>query len=151
MEILGIGPTELLFVILIAILVMGPEQMRNAGRIVARWTRTILMSDALMAIRQVSRETRKQWTLFIREANDDLQKINPANIVTEPWQNKPKFSQFKAPPKSISTNAKPEGESSNPDSLPPERIDNSPQPLTDSGSTPTPDGESNTHPSTQTD
>lgn len=151
MEILGIGPTELIFIIIIAILVMGPDQMQNAGRIVAKWMRTVLMSDAWMAIRQVSRETRKQWTSFLREANDDLQKIDPTRIGTEPWQNKPKFSQFKTPSKSISTDAKREGKSSDPDPLPSRRMDGAPQTQVDSGSMSIPDGDTNPGATSRTD
>jgi len=151
MELFGIGPSELIFVILIAILVMGPDQMQNAGRTVAKWMRSIMMSDALTAIRQVSRETRKQWTLFIREANEDLQKIDPTTSGSEPWQNRQKFTQPKAPPKSISTDAKPAGEASDPDAQPSDITDDSSQPLINRGSSSIPNGDSNPGVSTQTD
>ena len=37
MEILEIGPSELIFILLIAIIVLGPKEMQNAGRTVGRW------------------------------------------------------------------------------------------------------------------
>jgi Sec-independent protein translocase protein TatA len=83
MEILGIGTSEIIFILLIAITVLGPKDMMEAGRTVGKWMRRILMSDAWMVTQQISREAKKQWFHFIREANEDLQTIRKETGLAE--------------------------------------------------------------------
>lgn len=45
MEILGIGPLELLLIALIAIVVLGPKEMKNLGRKIAEWLRKLRSSE----------------------------------------------------------------------------------------------------------
>ena len=45
MEILGIGPSELLFIVLIAIIVLGPKDMQKAGRTPAVNRRAVRLVD----------------------------------------------------------------------------------------------------------
>lgn len=46
MDILGIGPLELLFIFLIALIFLGPTDMVKAGRTLGRMMRKIVTSDA---------------------------------------------------------------------------------------------------------
>ena len=41
MEILGIGASELIFIILIAIIILGPKDMQKAGRTIGRCLKSI--------------------------------------------------------------------------------------------------------------
>lgn len=72
MEILGIGPSELLFIIIIALIVLGPREMQKAGKTVGRWLNSLVKSDGWKAFQQTSREIRSLPTKLMREANMEL-------------------------------------------------------------------------------
>jgi sec-independent protein translocase protein TatB len=72
MEILGIGAPELIFVIIIALIVLGPKDMQKAGRTVGRWLNQLIRSDGWKAFQQTSREIRNLPTNLMREANLEL-------------------------------------------------------------------------------
>ena len=75
MDIFGIGPTELVFIILIALIVLGPKDMQKTGRTIGRWLRDMTTSDGWRAFRDTSREIRNLPNRLMREANlDDLDK-----------------------------------------------------------------------------
>lgn len=74
MEILGIGPLELAFIIIIALIVLGPNDMVKAGRSLGRFMRRLVMSDTWKVLTGVSREIRNLPTRLIREAGlEDVQ------------------------------------------------------------------------------
>jgi sec-independent protein translocase protein TatB len=68
MEVLGIGPSELLFIIIIALIVLGPKDMQKAGRTVGRWLRQIVTSDGWKLFQQTSREIQTLPNRLMREA-----------------------------------------------------------------------------------
>jgi Sec-independent protein translocase protein TatA len=68
MEILGIGPLELVFIILIALIVLGPSDMVKAGRTIGRLLRQLVTSPTWKAVNQTSQEIRRLPTRLIREA-----------------------------------------------------------------------------------
>lgn len=72
MEILGIGPSELLFIIIIALIVLGPRDMQKAGKTVGRWLNNLVRSDGWKAFQQTSREIRTLPTRLMRDANMEL-------------------------------------------------------------------------------
>ena len=72
MEILGIGAPELMFVIIIALIVLGPKDMQKAGRTIGRWLNQVVRSDGWKAFQQTSRELRNLPTNLMREANMEL-------------------------------------------------------------------------------
>lgn len=72
MEILGIGPSELLFIIIIALIVLGPRDMQKAGRTLGRWLNNLVRSDGWKAFQQTSREIRNLPTRLMRDANMEL-------------------------------------------------------------------------------
>ena len=69
MEIFGIGPQELFFIILIAIIVLGPKDMQKAGKTVGRWLNQFIRSDGWKAFQRASREIRNMPNTWMREAN----------------------------------------------------------------------------------
>lgn len=78
MEFLGIGPLELLFVVIIALIVLGPKDMVKAGKTIGRTLRKIVTSPSWRAIQQTSREIRQLPNRLIREAGlEELQKNLP--------------------------------------------------------------------------
>lgn len=75
MDIFGIGPTELVFIILIALILLGPKDMQKTGRTIGRFLRDMTTSESWRAFRDTSRELRNLPTRLMREANiEDLQK-----------------------------------------------------------------------------
>jgi len=72
MEILGIGPSELVFIIVIALIVLGPRDMQKAGRTVGRWLNSLIRSDGWKAFQQTSREIRNLPNRLMREANIEM-------------------------------------------------------------------------------
>jgi sec-independent protein translocase protein TatB len=69
MEILGIGASELLFILLIAIIVLGPKDIQKAGKTVGRWLNQFVRSDGWKALQRASKEIRSLPTNLMREAN----------------------------------------------------------------------------------
>ncbi len=101
MDILGIGPLELFFIILIALIVLGPKDMVKAGRTIGKGLRQLVMSENWRTIQRASREIRTLPNRLIREAGieeieQDISKtaqdlatetskaFDPAKI--EPWK-----------------------------------------------------------------
>jgi sec-independent protein translocase protein TatB len=78
MEFLGIGAPELIFILLIAIIVLGPKDMQKAGRTIGRWLNQLVNSDSWRALQQTSREIRKLPTTLMKESNLDLQETEQA-------------------------------------------------------------------------
>ncbi len=76
MEILGIGAAELIFVVIIALIVLGPKDMQKAGRTIGRWLNQLVSSDGWKVFQQTSRELRNLPTQLMREANMDLKEAD---------------------------------------------------------------------------
>ncbi len=68
MEILGIGPSELAFIIIIALILLGPRDMQKAGLTIGRWLRRIVTSDGWKLFQQTSREIQTLPNRLVREA-----------------------------------------------------------------------------------
>ena len=76
MEILGIGPLELFFILLIALIVLGPGDMVKAGRTLGRFMRRIITSPEWRTVQKASRELRYLPNRLMREASlEDLHGI----------------------------------------------------------------------------
>ena len=69
MEFLGIGPSELIFIVIIAIIILGPKDMQKAGKTAGRWLNQFVRSDGWKALQRASREIRNLPTNLMREAN----------------------------------------------------------------------------------
>ncbi len=75
MEILGIGPLELFFILILALIVLGPGDMVKAGRTLGRFLRKIITSPEWQTVQKASRELRYLPNRLMREANlEDLSK-----------------------------------------------------------------------------
>jgi Sec-independent protein translocase protein TatA len=86
MEILGVGPLEIVFILIIALIVLGPRDMAKAGRTIGRALRKIVTSPSWQAVQQTSREIRNLPNKLIREAGlEDMKNHlpNPDQLKTE--------------------------------------------------------------------
>jgi Sec-independent protein translocase protein TatA len=87
MEILGVGPSELVFIIIVALIVLGPKDMQKAGKTIGKWMRSIVTSDGWKIFQQTSNELKTLPNRLIRDANEELNQIgdqlnNAANPTT---------------------------------------------------------------------
>ena len=118
MEIFGIGTQELIFILLIAIIVLGPKDMQKAGKTVGRWLNRVMRSDGWRAFQRASREIRNLPTNLMREANlDDLKdmerdirnSIDPRPPASRPPQARPPLNQAaNTPPPETPTRESPD-------------------------------------------
>ena len=73
MEILGIGVPEIVFILLIALIVLGPKDMQKAGKTVGTWLRKVVMSSEWKNIKNASNKLKTLPNQLMREANlDDI-------------------------------------------------------------------------------
>ncbi|MFM8320122.1 MAG: hypothetical protein ACKOC5_04325 [Chloroflexota bacterium] len=68
MEFLGVGVTELIFIVIIALIVLGPRDMVKAGRTVGRFLRRLVTSPTWLMLQQTSRDLRNLPTRLMRDA-----------------------------------------------------------------------------------
>jgi sec-independent protein translocase protein TatB len=107
MEILGIGPSELIFIFIIALIILGPKDMQKAGKTIGKWLRGIVTSDGWKMFQQTSRELRTLPNRLMREANEEMNKIgnelndaasfpplnsNPRQSSSSSWMNDPNLT-----------------------------------------------------------
>jgi sec-independent protein translocase protein TatB len=72
MEIFGIGASELLFILVIALIVLGPRDMQKAGRTIGRWLNQLIRSDSWKVFQRTSAELRNLPRNLMREANMEV-------------------------------------------------------------------------------
>lgn len=77
MDILGVGPLELIFILIIALIVLGPSDMVKAGRSIGRFLRQVVTSPTWRAVTRTSSELRSLPNKLIRDAGleEDLKEI----------------------------------------------------------------------------
>mgnify|MGYP000925833250 CR=1 FL=1 len=74
MEIFNVGIPEFIFIILIALIVLGPQDMVKTARKLGVWVNKIVRSPIWASIMSTSRELRDLPTKIVREAGlDELQ------------------------------------------------------------------------------
>jgi sec-independent protein translocase protein TatB len=76
MEILGIGAPELIFILLIAIIVLGPKDMQKAGRTIGRWLNGLIQSDSWKVFQRTSAELRNLPRNLMRDANMEMAEMD---------------------------------------------------------------------------
>ena len=79
MDILGIGPLEFAFILLIALIVLGPNDMVKAGRTLGRLLRKLITSPGWQMVQQTSKDLRYLPNKLMREAGleeiEELKKL----------------------------------------------------------------------------
>ena len=119
MEILGIGMPELIFIVIIALLILGPKDMQKAGKTIGKFLRNIVTSDGWKLFQQTSRDLRTLPNRLMRDANEELDKVSrdlktaaslpDANLIDPPNrrpQPKP-YSPTPAPKPDVKTESAP--------------------------------------------
>ncbi|MEN8171555.1 MAG: twin-arginine translocase TatA/TatE family subunit [Chloroflexota bacterium] len=86
MDLFGIGPLELMFVLVIALIIFGPNDMVKAGKTAGRFLRKIVTSDGWQTFQQTTKEMRTLPNKLIREAGleefeDEFKQISPPSLL----------------------------------------------------------------------
>jgi len=68
MEILGVGIPELTFLVLLALILLGPKDMVKAGQTIGRSLRKFIMSPTWQAMRTTGKEIQQLPNKLMREA-----------------------------------------------------------------------------------
>jgi len=91
MDFLGIGPLEIVFILIIALIIFGPKDIVKAGQSAGRFLRRLVMSPGWQAVQKTSRELRNIPNKLIREAGLDevQQEMNEIKTIATP----PDFKQ----------------------------------------------------------
>jgi sec-independent protein translocase protein TatB len=111
MEIFGIGTSEFIFIILIAIIILGPKDMQKAGRTIGRFLNQLIQSDSWKIFQRTSNELRNLPRNLMREANMEMMEAEKdLRRVIDPRSNPSASSPNRKQPLSK------EGENSLPDS-----------------------------------
>jgi sec-independent protein translocase protein TatB len=102
LEILGIGPLELVLILILALIILGPKDMEKAGRKLAQGLVKIIRSDTWKTVSQTSQKLKTLPNELMREAgleeikkdispiDNELKKLNKAdwsltkNLINEP-------------------------------------------------------------------
>jgi Sec-independent protein translocase protein TatA len=82
MEFLGIGPLELLFIILIALLILGPKDLEKTGKSIGKGLSKLVKSDTWKTVRQASERVKSLPNELMREAGmEDMKKSLSSEIL----------------------------------------------------------------------
>ena len=83
MELFGIGPMELIFIILLAIIIFGPKDIVNSSKTVGKSLNKFIRSDTWKTINQTSRELKNLPTRLMRESGlEELEKTTREEIAS---------------------------------------------------------------------
>jgi len=77
MEIFNVGPLEFLLIVILALIVLGPNEMTRIARSSATWIRRFLKSSFWVSLRDTSREIQALPTRMVREAGleEDMEQV----------------------------------------------------------------------------
>ena len=115
MEVFGIGASELAFILLIAIIILGPKDMQKAGRTIGRWLNQFVRSDGWKVFQKTSTELRNLPRNLMREANMELQDMDKEIRQTiDPRPRPPAPSTSQSSPPSNKTDTSPQPTTVNP-------------------------------------
>jgi sec-independent protein translocase protein TatB len=108
MEIFGIGASELIFILLIALIVLGPRDMQKAGRTIGRWLNQLVRSDSWKVFQRTSSELRNLPRNLMREANMEVAEMErDVRNAIDPRVDPTARTAAKQPPKADPPGAKP--------------------------------------------
>jgi sec-independent protein translocase protein TatB len=81
MNLFGIGPLELLLILLVALIIFGPNDIQKAGKAIGRTLNKIVRSDSWRAITQTSKELKTLPNRLMRESGlEELDEITKKEL-----------------------------------------------------------------------
>jgi len=129
MEILGIGPTELIFILVLALIIFGPKDLEKAGRTLGRSLYKLIKSETWQTLTQTSKRIRTLPNDLIKQAEREVlqEKVDSGAVKSDAWMQDPRIH-----PGAV----KPSAQTPAPEvtSVPPTKPDD--KPVTDPGTSP---------------
>lgn len=112
MDLLGVGPLELILVFLIIFLVLGPDDLAATGKKIGRFLSTVRKSEFWKGVNEVSKEIRTLPTTLMREAEleDAKKEIEKEFDQVKHIPQEFKMSEFKIPQRNLEYEDNPESE-----------------------------------------
>ncbi|MBN2385531.1 MAG: twin-arginine translocase TatA/TatE family subunit [Anaerolineales bacterium] len=98
MEIFGIGITEILFILLLALILLGPQDLQKYGRSLGEGLRKLVKSDTWRTITQTSRKLKDIPTELMREAGVDEMRREIEQTIAPPGIRQARFAAGARPP-----------------------------------------------------
>jgi Sec-independent protein translocase protein TatA len=102
MDFLGIGPLELVFVLIIALIIFGPNDIVRAARTLGKFMRNVVTSDGWKAFQQAQKGMKDLPTTLMREAgmeDEDLLEMTGMKNLRETTQDfENQISPWTTPP-----------------------------------------------------
>ena len=125
MDFLGIGPLELFFILIIALVIFGPNDIVRAGRPLGSFMRKVVTSDGWKAFQQARKGMSDLPTTLMREAGieeDDLRQLSGISDLENAAKDlENQISPWTTPPIKLPDNPpNPEGTATLEESDPPE-------------------------------
>jgi Sec-independent protein translocase protein TatA len=86
MNILGIGPMEIVLVLILGLIIFGPKDLQKAGKSMGKWLYKLTHSESWRTVQQTSQELKNLPNRLMRESGlEDLEKsakgeLQKANI-----------------------------------------------------------------------
>jgi sec-independent protein translocase protein TatB len=123
MELFGIGPLELIFIILIAIIILGPKEIEKTAKAAGRGMYRLVRSDMWKTLTQTSRQIRTLPNDLMRQAGiEELQKDLNKDLkdLNKDLSGKPGPVQAQTPPQVIGADSTVSARASPPDPDEPE-------------------------------
>lgn len=108
MDFLGVGPLELVFILILVLIIFGPNDIVRAGKSLGKFMRRVVTSDGWKAFQQARRGISDLPTQLMREAGleeEDLRQmsgLNDFDKATRDIQNQ--ISPWTTPPTKLSDN-----------------------------------------------
>ncbi len=108
MEFLGIGPLELLFIILIALIILGPKDLEKTGKSIGKGLAKLVKSDTWKTVRQASERVKSLPNELMREAGMEDMKQSLGSEIIPSVKNTRKTLDSQASESRIIESAEPE-------------------------------------------
>ena len=84
MEILGVGPSELALIVIVALILLGPTEMKKTGRMIGKWLYDFVRSDEWKTIKNVSDEITHLPNRLMRDAALDELNLDTSLSTSKP-------------------------------------------------------------------
>lgn len=92
MELFGVGPMELIFIILLALIIFGPKDLEKAGKTIGRSLYKFINSDTWRTLTRTSQKIKTLPNDLMRQAQQEIlqEKVDSGAAPREDWKMDPR-------------------------------------------------------------
>lgn len=100
MELFGIGPTELIFILLLALIIFGPKDLEKAGKTIGRSLYKFINSETWRTLTRTSQKIKTLPNDLISQAQQEImqEKVDSGAHKSEEWKSDPRSQPAATPP-----------------------------------------------------